>query len=631
MPRSRFGGNRVLPAPTLSGLAVALGFLILAPHQIRGQEGSPPFGDTVLPMPEVTVPDSLQPSPDGPPLSESDFESLVEQSEEVDESALLDLLQTETGRGEVPHQPLRVQTRSRLSQKLQRSRGFAEGRYLGSSIKSYQRLKFQQGEHIGGGIIVEKDPGESKLNDFTAGYFRVSGLGLLSAVVLGDFIVEAGQGIALWRGYDFHKGANVPVNKRARGIIPYASSDENAFLRGLAAEVRLMDFSLSGFYSRKLMSGAVDERGDVTSIYTSGYFRTEAERQKRNTFSETLIGGRIHYRPASALSLGITALRSRYSRSLSLSGERFVGYVVNVAAADYRFSLQTLQLFGEWGSSNGVVGGISGLQILPARGFNVVAAYRSYPFRFFNLHNLGFGERDGTSNEEGWYMGISFRPFRRARLSAYFDVFRFPTPSSLKVFPGEGHEAFVQVEISPVSRFSVLSRYRRKIVSEQQTKVDDDGRLLRLEDRKTTESIRLTLDYVLDGDARMRSRVEYLWLHLPVVDRREHGLLVYHDVVLRPAGRLWFNARVVVFRTDSFNSGIAEYERDLPGVVAAPILYGRGVRWYLLASYSITDSMQLGLKYSDLVREDVKTIGSGLDELPTNKDNRISVQFDLKL
>jgi len=112
---------------------------------------------------------------------------------------------------------------------------------------------------------------------------------------------------------------------------------------------------------------------------------------------------------------------------------------------------------------------------------------------------------------------------------------------------------------------------------------------------------------------------------------KEHGLMLYQDVVSEIGTGLTFNARLAIFRTDSFDSGIGEYEQDLPGTLTVPVLYGQGVRWYLLANYSLFESLHLSLKYVELIRDDVKTIGSGLDELPGNRDNRISIQFDFNL
>ena len=88
--------------------------------------------------------------------------------------------------------------------------------------------------------------------------------------------------------------------------------------------------------------------------------------------------------------------------------------------------------------------------------------------------------------------------------------------------------------------------------------------------------------------------------------------------------------RVVYFKTDSYESGIAEYENDMPGVLSLPVLYGTGIRWYCVITYQLAGLLNLSAKYSDMIRDDVRRVGTGLDELPTNHDNRIGVQMDLR-
>lgn len=565
--------------------------------------------------------DSLSISP------EDSIEYLLEQKNDIDESSILDLLQDESAG---VFAETAVKARSRLSRKLRPPRGFSEGKYLGSSIKSYQRIRITQGKDLAAGFIIEKDAGETRLNDFTVGYIRASNLGPIASFIVGDYVIEAGQGIALWRGFDFQKGADVvhPAQRRGKGLVPYAASDENYFFRGTAATFVLSDFILTTFYSERSMSASLDTAGNISSVYTAGYFRTESERTKRNNFSEKMFGAHGEYHFSSDHVIGATSYTANYSRNFFLSGGRFTGDNLNLIAADYGFSFQKVRLFGEWAMTNGVAGGISGMHLAPGRFIDIVIAYRNYPSEFFNLHNNGFGERSGTANERGWYVGVQLHPIHRVRVNGYFDQFSFPSPSASTVFSGEGHEVFIQADVSMVPHLLVTPRFRRKVTLEKKTTIDSFGRTRDIDDQKTQQGFRLTGDYRLDPKIKVRTRVEYLDLEYHYVDRKEHGFLILQDLMFEPSPRLTLHARVALFRTDSFDSGMSEYENDLPGVLTVPILYGRGVRWYLLATYSLLTSFQVSLKYSELIRDDVKTIGSGLDELLTNSDNRISLQLD---
>lgn len=561
-------------------------------------------------------------------MTETDtLEALVEQLEDAEESSVLDLFEEFVPEGmSVPS----IESRSRVSRKLDLSRGFTEGRYLGSSWKSYERLKVVQGDHLAAGLLAEKDPGESGFNDFVTGYFRVKDYGPVRSLVLGDYIVEAGQGIALWRGYDFQKGAEIvlPVRRRGRGLVPYASSDENAYLRGAAAHLGWDDVSLTGFYSRKSTSATLDSSGNVSSVYTAGYFRTATEREKRNNVNETMLGLSASYLLSGNAHIGLTGYRARYSRELALSTQGFFGREINVISSDYLFSVESVQIFGEWGIINSHFGGVSGIHIVPTGSIDIVTVYREYPPEFINLHNNGFSERLGTSNERGWYLGVQFRPLQRVRLSGYFDLFSFPEKSATTLFTGGGHELLVQADVRPAPRLLVTPRFRRKVTVERKSAVDEFNRAVQFDDEKLKSNYRITAEYQLNKTTKLRTRFEYVELELRYLHRGEKGMLLYHDVVIKPSPTFTFSGRVAVFRTDSFDSGIGEYERDLPGVLTVPVLYGRGVRWYFLAQFLLAESLQFSVKYSELIRDDVKTIGTGLDELPTNRDSRIGLQLD---
>ncbi len=575
----------------------------------------------------LNAPSDLQESA----LRGDSLEALVGQLVDADELPILEIVGEESPRSSRTV----LEMRSRISHKLQPARGFTEGKYYGSSIKSYQRVKFSQGENLAAAILMEKDAGESRLNDFLSAYVQIKNLISSSSIVVGDYFIEAGQGVGLWRGFDYQKGTNVvlPAKKKGRGLVPYASSDENAFLRGAAATVNISNWALTAYYSNKSLSATVDTNGNVTSLYTAGYFRTESEREKRSNLSERLLGGRGEYQFSRENTAGITAFTAQYSRDFSLVNEHFAGNTFNFASADYFLSLSRVRMFGEWAMTNHVVGGISGIHLEPDNLIDIISAYRNYPAEFFNPYNGSFSERSGAANERGFYLGLQIRPVRGVRFAGYFDQFSFPAPSQGIIFPGAGHEIFLQAEVSPARRFLFTPRYRRRVTSESGSMVDQAGRTVMFDEEKVLESFRLTIDYRLDSDARLRTRVEYVDLHFhpAMAVGREHGILIYQDVAVRASGHLTLGVRLAIFRTDSFESGVGEYETDLPGVLTIPVLYGRGVRWYLLANYSLFESLRLSLKYAELIRDDVKTIGSGLDELPGNRDNRISMQLDFTL
>ncbi|MBI3189619.1 MAG: hypothetical protein HYZ33_03120, partial [Ignavibacteriales bacterium] len=550
-----------------------------------------------------------------------EIEALVEQTESEEESSLLDDLDA------LLFTNISVEVRSRLIQKLQRADGFTNGKYLGSPMKFYQRLKMYQGEHLSGGLLFEKDAGEEQFTNFTTGFIKLSSVGPFTSIIAGDYLVEAGQGISLWRGYDVRKGVNVvtPVKRKPRGIVPYASADENSFLRGIALQTVVSDFSLTGFYSRRELSGTIDTSNGlehISSMYVTGYFRTESEMQKQNTFAENLFGGSITYKLSESNTIGLSGYRSSYSIPLSLSNG-FSGDINSILSLNYNLTVRNLKLFGEWAKDNSnAVAGNSGLMIQPSHSIDIITSYRNYESGFFNPHGNGFAEGSDLSNEEGWYLGTKMKLHRMVTVSSYFDVFRFPEATFSSLYPSHGDDFMLQVESRPASKLLSTIRYARKRIEE------DAGSF---GDTRTKQSVRLNFDYKPSKNVKLRGRFEYVDVQKRLSATREHGTLVYGDIGMSVSKDLLLNFRLVFFKTDSFDAGVAEYENDLPGVLSVPILYGEGVRWYTFLKYEILTTLDISLKYSDLIREGVKHIGSGLDELPSNHDNRVGVQIDYRL
>ena len=491
-----------------------------------------------------------------------------------------------------------------------------------------------QGKNISAGILVEKDAGERKMNDFTNGFIGYKSDGLISSVVLGDYIVEGGQGLSLWRGYDLRKGSNITAGtiREERGLASHLSSDENGFLRGVSAKFKLSNLSTILFYSQKNLSASIDSVNEVTSIYTTGYYRTESEIAKRSNFREILYGARALFYFAENKRIGITYYQSLFSKRLQLSrGNGFSGYKYSIVSFDYSLKFNEINIYGELSSHNQkYVNGLSGIMIVPASYVKIVSVYRNYSPRYFARYANPFGENSGSANEEGFYLGIELSPFKKINLSAYSDQFRFPKSSSI-CYPTRGSEYFIQVDNGLFAKMKMSIRYRKKSTDVSQKISDIANREIEIIDTETKQNYRMNIDYRFSSAVKLRFRAEYVNLATQLTRKKETGILLYQNVNLKTNDRFDLEFRISYFKTDSYNSGVGEYENDLPGVLTIPIFYGEGVKWYALVTYKMWNTLQMSVKYSYLVREDVKKIGGGLDELPSNYDNRIGLQVDFNL
>ncbi len=567
--------------------------------------------------------------------ADMNYEYLFEQLAEEDDTDMLDIFENEKlveASKKFWNFPS-VSIRSRLSKKLQIAKGYKTGKYLGTPIKSYQRIKANQGEKYSGGILFEKDAGERYLSDFTNGFIQIRDIGFITSIIAGDFYIEAGQGLVLWRGYDFQKGANILAGtlRDGKGLKPHLSSDENGYLRGVGVNMNVRNVDVTLFFSNKRLSASINDSNQITSIYTVGYYRTESEISKLNKVNEMIAGGRALYDDHKIVKLGLTLLYSKYSKPLVMDKKKgFYEDIYSVFGFDYFLKFKILNTFGEISlNPSKKYSGLGGIYIFPDKMLKLIMLYRHYPSNNFKRYSNPFGESYGGENEEGFYTGLEFKPLKGLTLTGYFDQFKFPEKTSI-IFPRGGSEYFLQSEYKLSKKVFLSIRYRNKITDVKEKILDNINREVSVVGSRLKRNIRLTVDYKLSEYFKMRSRFEYLNLQNEIVKNRERGMMLYQDIQFRNSENLSVYFRINYFTTDSYFSAIYQYENDLPGILSVPPLYGRGIKWYCMINYMIIKSVKVSVKYSYLVREDVKKISSGWDELPGNYDSRFGFQMDIK-
>jgi hypothetical protein len=540
----------------------------------------------------------------------------------------------------VPTQ-LSVNYRSRVGRDLEERRGYHDGSYPGSPWKSYNRLlgRYEYGtagSSMDFGILTDKDAGENKFNDFTSGFVSLTTKGLLRRLILGDFLVEEGQGLTVWRSRGFSKGSDViqPARKSARGITPYTSSDENMFYRGAAAVLAVSSVQATAFYSNKKIDATVDSLGQLTSIYSIGYHRTESELRRRLAARERSAGVRLQYALGKTLTVGSTYFSTKLGNPAA--GDQlydFVGNESHVLGFDFDLFLDRLNIFGELARSyTGAIAGVAGAFVDLTRDIDLVVCFRDYPRDFISLHGIGFGERSGSPQDEiGVYTGLRLRLRRGVILSAYFDQFKFPWQTGSVPFPSSGTDFLLRAELRPFERLSVDLKYKSEVKGDGVSAEDEFGRsVTRLADR-LQQNGRMTATFDVSRDLRLRGRMEFVRTEYSAFGNGGSGILLSQEVRWNATPRLSIDARQAFFDTDSYDSRVYEFESELRGTVSNPALYGKGRRWYLVARYSLLGGLDISAKYSQTYRDDLKVIGSGLDQIDGNVDSRLTAQVDIRL
>lgn len=532
---------------------------------------------------------------------------------------------------------------SRFQQELQQQEGYKRpaenGGYLGSPVKYYQRLKLSS-RHLSINMTQEKDPGEPLKNpaefDFTSGHIALLQNGKLKSLVIGDYSLGFGQGLALWTGASFGKGREVirTAGKNERGVRPYSSAQETDFYRGAAATYG-EKLELTAFYSNRKRTASVAGADSTRFPSSSGFHRTQNELDRRNNLGQLTYGGHLRWNTPAGF-FGATAYRNEFSsyivKAPSLSNKYdFEGKSNSVVSVDYRGLLGSVLLFGEAArSENGGTGVVAGLESPVGDRSSLVLHYRNYSRHFQSFMGTGFGESSShPRNEEGFYVGFRHSPGRIVTLSAYADQFLFPAPRSGLTQSAGGLDVLGLVEADFSRAFSLYLLLRSKTKGEEYRQLNDRGLEETVLGRNKRSSARLEGAYQVSREVRLRSRVEFVRAR-KAGKTSENGFLIYQDIRFYPVPKLQIDARFTLFDTQSFDTRVYQFENDLLYVMSNTMLSGQGQRSYITVKYEAFKMLDIWLKYGVTFYEDVHTISSGLSEIQGRKKNSLGLQARLR-
>ena len=569
---------------------------------------------------------------------------------------------------------MRVTATQRLQRRLDMQAGYVTDAgdstrtYAGSQERVYTRIQAQYGRQVSLNVTLEKDPGEAfgfGANtfgyDYASGHAALLAAGRIEALVVGDFVAEFGQGVALWRASGFGKGPDAvggPV-RSGRGIRPYGSVDENNFFRGAALSVSVVPGVVaSAFASRRARDATVDtlglDLGDpnlppdaltgplVSSLGTTGLHRTPSELARKDAIRETLVGGGIEVRRTGrrvAAKAGVVATQAAFDTPLA-PGTRpdqrfaFSGDAATTVSVYGEARTRALQAFGEGARGpGGGLGGVLGLGAELGGGAEVLLVGRHYEPGFQSLHGYPFGERNGIGNNEtGVYAGVRVRPSREWTLNAYLDQYRFPYLRFSVPRPSQGHEALATAEYRPRSylRGYVQARTETREVGLDVANVVP-GSVVGGLGEQTRQTLRVQGEWDASRTLRFRARVEgsRALAAAPAGTGREAstGALLYQDVRLQALPWLRLDTRLTLFRTDDYDARLYAFENDLTGVFAIPALSGRGVRGYVLAAAEPIDGLVIQAKLASTWLRGVNSIGTGPSRVDGNRVSDLGIQL----
>lgn len=549
----------------------------------------------------------------------------------------------------------------RYSRLLARQRGFTlppeQNGFLGSPDKWYVRYRNSHTNDYSMGFTLEKDAGErfgwprAQQAGFFSAHFAVYNRRWLKALIIGDYLIQSGQGLVLSAGFQLGKGAEsvAGVRRSQLGVLPYTAVQESGFFRGVAATIGSQHLSVTPFFSVNRLDGNLrvpeipteadtDVSSDassnpltdsfLSSVYRTGLHRNHRELQAMRVLPEMVGGAALQYHPQgtgliaganfAATQYGVPIIRTRnqynqfeFSGSTNWTGSLFATY-----------DRRNFSFFGEAGrSASGGTGGLAGWISSLSSKVEWAFLFRHYDRHFHTFYGAAFGEGTRNINETGWYTGWKMKVARQWAVSAYVDLFRFPWLRFLTNAPSDGVEYLLRLSWQPARKVLLYGQYRY----EQKARNID-----RVPVAVARMQYLFNLDYRTAEGFMLRSRLQGGNYQIEGGETTV-GYAFLQDIELPLLRSLKLAARFAIFDTEDYNTRQYAYEKNVLYLFSIPAYYGRGTRRMMMATWKASRNLRLEARYAISEWADRNVIGSGLDRIEGNKRPEITVQVMYRL
>lgn len=533
---------------------------------------------------------------------------------------------------------------------LESQRGYhikdeTRSRYLGSPDRLLWRYRYNYGSDLRVAVNMEKDPGEQ----FFAGEQRygfdhysmsvqLRNQPVLSNLVVGDYVLQFGQGLGMWSGFSGGKGAILhSIARQGGGAKLHSSANEVDFFRGVVGTLRFSNLLVTPFVSYRMRDGAVqtDENGQqlVATLQSSGLHRTPSENNNKGEVSQLTFGVNLERRTRQFIVGGTfyqSELGVRWEPADLLRNQYvFSGDRLSHMSAYYQFNVRNAYVFGETArSGNGGTATLNGLLLGLHPHVSLGLLHRYYEANHHSFFGQVFGEGSGPNNERGFYAGLLYQRDRKVSWVSYMDVYRFPWIRYRIDAPSAGVDFLSQVTYNWSRRTfgSVRFRYREKMENLAREEPTD---LVALTERR---QIRVSFETKLGARWRIRSRVESM-AYQKELERNQHGWMIYQDVFYQPMGaKLSGNVRLAFFKTSSYDTRMYAYENDVLFASSYPVYHNEGIRTYVNLRWKVSSRVDIWTRYALFHYEGDTNVGSGLDEVERGRmRSEIKTQIRFKI
>ena len=503
---------------------------------------------------------------------------------------------------------------------------------IGPPWKMLSKYKFSAGVFTGG-ITVEKDPGEKFLSgnpplpDFLSANLAYNGKGVIRRIIAGDFSARFGLGTNLNTGIRTGLSLTSSGYMSARDeIIPYTSTDENNFFRGVAADLSFKNLGVALLYSKNISDATLGSSTGVSNdyianFYTSGIHNSASLLLKKDVISVLTYGINISYN-FNNIKVGLTWSEDRLSLPVNPDGNDlkgnfdFKGERNQLYSIYYNSLIKRLLLYGEF-SMNAYSGNafVQGLSFRPSDRLSFNFLFRNYSSGYVSFHGKGPGSGSTTGNEQGILGNFSFEAAKHLFITGGCDIQHFPWLKYRCSAPSYGIKQEIRARYLPTEKLTFDASFNYRSIMLDISESIGIPKQLDL----VSKSFKGTIRYLVNENLTLGSRFDYKASY-PSGSR---GMLLLQDINYRfshlPVS-VWF--RYCIFKTSSWDSRLYTYENDMLYSFSIPALSGEGSRSYIMTKWEMSNKAELRVKYG------LTSLIESREKITENRE--LKVQFRLE-
>jgi hypothetical protein len=421
------------------------------------------------------------------------------------------------------------------------------------------------------------------------------------------------------------------VLKLGNKIKPYRSTGQNAFFSGLAC-----DFGF-GKNTRVIFAFSSIKKASLNTYDSLGNETTNT--LKYNNFNRNLkeLKYNSHVNISTlALSLShqfksiLFGINSALIHNNTLHNDSKEIYNLNPKqtlifnnSIETKINVKNVLLFNETSIQNKHLATITGVLYSLDKNLDLSIIHRHFS-RMYNIdYSLAFSESSIKSGKSATYFGIQWTPIKNIQINAYYDIAKYPWLRYTTDAPGHSVENFI--EMTYQKRNGIVLKIRKKW--DGQSKNETGTQIINGIDFIETQKNRFHIEIPISEKVMLRQRFETNHIQ-SILNLNSKGKLIYSDLKIKFNSKIQFTFRAIAFNIDEYQNRIYTFENDLSQSLSIKAYQNKGHAYYVLIQTKINKNLQIKYRFASVHYLNIYSMGSGLDEVPGNKQKEI--KFELK-